>query len=291
MSDDDGDGEFTLEAGDGNSPPPATSRGSRRGTRQTPAAASTSSKSAARAGRAASGLSASTSSSAPKLKLKIGHGEGTAAAAAMMSSTGPSYFSRKLDRDLDSDPDEPLLIEEQFILRMPTDDKHHGTSSDLAKAIHNMIAGRTLGSDKASAASNEPWFRMRDARRAVFGLGAKDKPQQSRTWNAKLVDLPCIIESHKTLDGGKHLFKVADVNQMLLVEDERPPGVGFATVDAQGRPLSGHPDDRFDIEDYIYPHGITPPLRHVRKRRFRKRANKRVRLSLRSLFHYLLTCV
>lgn len=31
----------------------------------------------------------------------------------------------------------------------------------------------------------------------------------------------------------------------------------------------------FNIEDFICPHGITPPLHHVRKRRFRKRLNKR----------------
>lgn len=29
-------------------------------------------------------------------------------------------------------------------------------------------------------------------------------------------------------------------------------------------------------DDYIWPHGVTPPLRHVRKRRFRKRLSKRV---------------
>jgi len=31
----------------------------------------------------------------------------------------------------------------------------------------------------------------------------------------------------------------------------------------------------FNIEDFIWPHGITPPLHHVRKRRFRKRVNRR----------------
>lgn len=31
-----------------------------------------------------------------------------------------------------------------------------------------------------------------------------------------------------------------------------------------------------NIDEYIWPHGITPPLHHVRKRRFRKRVNKRV---------------
>lgn len=38
----------------------------------------------------------------------------------------------------------------------------------------------------------------------------------------------------------------------------------------------------FNFEDFIWPHGITPPLHHVRKRRFRKRVNRRV-----SGFNYL----
>jgi len=37
-----------------------------------------------------------------------------------------------------------------------------------------------------------------------------------------------------------------------------------------------------NVDEFIWPHGITPPLHHVRKRRFRKRVNKRV-----SLFVYL----
>lgn len=36
-----------------------------------------------------------------------------------------------------------------------------------------------------------------------------------------------------------------------------------------------------NVDEFIWPHGITPPLHHVRKRRFRKRVNKRV-----SLFAY-----
>ena len=35
-------------------------------------------------------------------------------------------------------------------------------------------------------------------------------------------------------------------------------------------------DKSFNIDEFIWPHGITPPLRHVRKRRFRKRVNRRV---------------
>jgi len=32
--------------------------------------------------------------------------------------------------------------------------------------------------------------------------------------------------------------------------------------------------DPLRVDDYIWPHGITPPLRHVRKRRFRKRLSR-----------------
>ncbi|KAI0928684.1 hypothetical protein AcW1_005862 [Taiwanofungus camphoratus] len=31
----------------------------------------------------------------------------------------------------------------------------------------------------------------------------------------------------------------------------------------------------FNVDEFIWPHGITPPLHHVRKRRFRKRVNRR----------------
>ena len=33
----------------------------------------------------------------------------------------------------------------------------------------------------------------------------------------------------------------------------------------------------FNVDEFIWPHGLTPPLHHVRKRRFRKRVNRRVR--------------
>jgi transcription initiation factor TFIID subunit 7 len=32
----------------------------------------------------------------------------------------------------------------------------------------------------------------------------------------------------------------------------------------------------FNLDEFIWPHGVTPPLHYVRKRRFRQRANKRV---------------
>ena len=90
------------------------------------------------------------------------------------------------------------------------------------------------------------------------------------------------MESQKTLDN-KNLFKVADIcqvqfvlavgslklinrshSQMLIVEDK-----------LRGEDeISG--TKSFNIDEFIWPHGITPPLHWVRKRRFRKRVNRRV---------------
>lgn len=104
--------------------------------------------------------------------------------------------------------------------------------------------------------NNENVFmKFKDSRRGIFNIGKK-------MFGMKLVDLPCIIESQKTFDN-KHVFKVADICQMIQVDDV--PITDEHSV-SQGN---------FNIEDFIYPHGITPPLHHVRKRRFRKRLNKR----------------
>ena len=45
-----------------------------------------------------------------------------------------------------------------------------------------------------------------DSRRAVFHIG-------NSTYSSKLVDLPCIVESNKTMDN-KQMFKVADICQV-----------------------------------------------------------------------------
>ncbi|KAJ7343285.1 TAFII55 protein conserved region-domain-containing protein [Mycena albidolilacea] len=173
--------------------------------------------------------SAAKSKPQPKLKLKLS--DKAAAQAPGMSFLG------QYDRELDSD-DEDLAFEEQFILRMPP-------GEDCDK-LRKMVTAREI--------TNDVWFKFKDSRRAVFHIG-------NNTYSSKLVDLPCIIESQKTLDN-KQMFKVADICQMLVVENR---------ID-HDEPL-GHKN--FNIEEFIWPHGITPPLHHVRKRRFRKRVNRR----------------
>ncbi|EJD41061.1 hypothetical protein AURDEDRAFT_90575 [Auricularia subglabra TFB-10046 SS5] len=163
----------------------------------------------------------------PKLKLKLGDKSGPYASG--MSFMGP------YDRELDSDGEEDLVFEEQFILRVPA-----------GKACDRI---RSIAQDRLDAPDVS--FKFRDSRRGAFVVG-------NHKFEAKLVDLPCIIEAQKTLDR-KNMFKVADISQMLVLEPEN----------------TSRQQHDFKVDEFIWPHGITPPLHHVRKRRFRKRINRR----------------
>ena len=114
--------------------------------------------------------------------------------------TGPAAFLNSYDRELDSE-DEDLHIEEQFILRMPEN------NPDTDK-LREMVQKKDV--------QDNVWFKFKDSRRAQFHIGDKLR-------SAKLVDLPTIIESQKTLDN-KQMFKISDICQvgdasvMLIVQ-------------------------------------------------------------------------
>ena len=83
----------------------------------------------------------------------------------------------------------------------------------------------------------------------------------------KLMDLPTIVESLKTVDN-KSFYKTADVCQMLVCTDESDdPNVDVEETSEQ---ISHKKDKKF-----VFNHGVTPPLKNVRKRRFRKTARKK----------------
>ncbi|PWA81692.1 transcription initiation factor TFIID subunit 7 [Artemisia annua] len=79
-----------------------------------------------------------------------------------------------------------------------------------------------------------------DGRSGKFVIGDEQ-------FSASLFDLPTILESYKTYDDSV-LIKTTDVGQMILVSEEAVPV-----------PNSGE-----------YRHGITPPMKDVRRRRFRR---------------------
>eukprot|EP00057_Strongylocentrotus_purpuratus_P031225 XP_783965.3 PREDICTED: transcription initiation factor TFIID subunit 7 [Strongylocentrotus purpuratus] len=89
------------------------------------------------------------------------------------------------------------------------------------------------------------------------------------TFAAKIVDLPCMIESHKTLDK-KTFWKTADISQMLVCNVEDAP----ILPDDEVKPGPTKKPEKVD-KKFVWKHGVTPPLKNVRKRRFRKTAKKK----------------
>jgi transcription initiation factor TFIID subunit 7 len=174
-----------------------------------------------------------TTKSAPTPTLKIKH-----KGKIPKRSLGVGYDSELSDREAD-----PTLIE-AFMLRMlPGDDCNY-----LRTAIDNG----TLGIPRSQSGADVQIRPLdRHGRRAVITIrGVK--------YAAAMVDLPCIIEGMKSWDK-KGWIKSADICQMLLVLKRIQ-----SDEEAQAVPLP--PDVNPKTNQYA--HGITPPMRWVRKRRF-----------------------
>ncbi|EDL21785.1 UNVERIFIED_CONTAM: Transcription initiation factor TFIID subunit 7-like, partial [Eudyptes pachyrhynchus] len=146
----------------------------------------------------------------------------------------------------------PHELENQFILRLPP---------EQASAVRKIIRSGNAAMREKLKIDLSP-----DSRRAVVQVDGV-------SLSAKLVDLPCVIGSLKTHDG-KTFYKTADVSQMLLcsaddgdphTSPEEPATSAGATVVGNKKEAEGK---------YIWKHGITPPLKNVRKKRFRKPTKK-----------------
>ncbi|KAK4291950.1 hypothetical protein Pmani_035247 [Petrolisthes manimaculis] len=87
-------------------------------------------------------------------------------------------------------------------------------------------------------------------------------------YKARLMDMPTILETWKTIDG-KNFYKTADVCQMLMVREEEDP------PEEEQDPKKKRRDPNKVDKKYLWPHGYTPPLKNVRKRRFRKTLRKK----------------
>ena len=158
---------------------------------------------------------------------------------------GVGYDSESSDRE--EDP----AIEEEFILRMaPGEDCEY-----LRKAVEE----RRWGPRSEGGADVRMKFLTRDGRRALVTI-------RGRHYAASMVDLPCIIEGMKSWDR-RGWYKSADICQMLLV-------LGRVDKEEQAMTVS-LPERDVDKATWAYAHGLTPPMRWVRRRRFRKRVSHR----------------
>uniref|UniRef100_A0A8C7EL42 TATA-box binding protein associated factor 7 like n=1 Tax=Neovison vison TaxID=452646 RepID=A0A8C7EL42_NEOVI len=151
-----------------------------------------------------------------------------------------------------SQDEPPHELENQFILRLPL---------EHASAVRKILHSRSV------AMKNKLKIDLSsDGRHAVVDV-------EDVSLAAKVVDLPCVIGSLKTLDK-KTFYKTADISQMLV-----------CTADGDLHSSPEEPVTSTDLKvirknekerqkKYIWKHGITPPLKNVRKKRFRKTTKK-----------------
>lgn len=138
-------------------------------------------------------------------------------------------------------------IESQFVLRMKP-----GPDCDL---LRKSIEEKTIGKSMSQGGPGVHFrFFDREGRRAMLTI-------QNRMYAATMVELPAVIESLKSWNK-KDWVKTADVCQMLLVLDEVKN-----EEEAKKYPLPSY----ISPDTHRFPHGLTPPMKWARKRRFRPR--------------------
>lgn len=143
----------------------------------------------------------------------------------------------------------PVELECQFILRLP---------EDPAKVLRDMLrSGTTSLKDR---------FTIKLENDVRYGEVKVDN------WHlhAKVVDLPTIVESLKTIDN-KSFYKTADICQIMICKEEDDQ----VTTDEESPTKHKKKDPNKVEKKFLWPHGITPPLKNVRKRRFRKTLKKK----------------
>lgn len=167
---------------------------------------------------------------------------------APLGQPPPRFPGHGYDSEADDVEVDPA-IEHQFVIRMmPGEDCEY---------LRQAIADRTIGTKEHSKDVSLHFF-DKEGRRAAVNI-------RGNQYAAVLVDLPCIIESHKSWDK-KSFFKVADIHQMLIVTKR---------IKSQEEAKNADLPEGVDRINWQFPHGLTPPLYHVRQRRFRKRVSNR----------------
>ncbi|GLV43107.1 TBP-associated factor 7 [Carabus blaptoides fortunei] len=154
----------------------------------------------------------------------------------------------KMNRGQEREVDPPAEIESQFVLRLP-----HEPAKALREALKN---GVTNLKDRCTIKLEN------DIRYGEVRVDHWLMP-------AKLFDLPTIMESLKTIDN-KSFYKTADICQILICKEEDDQ-----SMDEEVTSKSKKKDPNKVDKKFLWPHGITPPAKNVRRRRFRKTLKKK----------------
>lgn len=143
--------------------------------------------------------------------------------------------------------DQTIELETEVILRVP---------SEAAAVLRELI--------KKDAKEQLSIKLENDIRRGEVVIG-------NHHLFAKVVDLPTIIEGQKTIDN-KTVYKTADICQMIICKENEE--FLLSDEDDKTKVFKKKEPNKVD-KKYLWPHGVTPPLKNVRKRRFRKTLRKK----------------
>lgn len=153
----------------------------------------------------------------------------------------------------EDDDEEPIPIEEHLIFRCKNE--------KLSSLFRNIIKSKKDFPKSIKISWKDP-------RRGILTVDGEEGEGEEKlldskknSFSVKLVDLPCIIESQKTLDR-KQFYKVCDISQMIVVGE-------IEEIDFSA------PVDTVGVEELMENSGITPPMKYCRTRRFRRRIHRR----------------
>ncbi|RNA23347.1 transcription initiation factor TFIID subunit 7 [Brachionus plicatilis] len=157
-------------------------------------------------------------------------------------------------------------IENQFVLRMPTIKSENGLLKPhpATAALRQALAEAKTREDS-----------IEDPLKDRLSIELNPESRKGRVkfdneiFEARLVDLPCVIESLKTTDK-KIFYKSADICQMLVCKANNDT---FSNSEDEKDKEKNQAD--YQLKKYQWPHGLAPPLKNVRRKRFRKCAKKK----------------
>lgn len=152
----------------------------------------------------------------------------------------------------------PVELENQFILRLP--EEPAGALREAIKSGASNLKERLFIQLEPDKGANTQYLRK--------GHVQFDK----YNFTSRLLDLPTIVESHKTIDN-KFFYKTADICQLLVCKE----GEGYSDDEEPSSPVKKKKQlDAYKVDKkYLYPHGVAAPLKNCRKRRFRKTLKKK----------------